>query len=206
MRASALAVLRLIASSSLVGCRTGRSASFAPLRTLGAQLGPKSDIALLLFCAASGLMHCNINASGRTGCVRRSSTCLCLLRGGAGKRSELLTKNEARRIATNTAKLPELLRRRPSWGTPSCRIAIIGSRCRIPKRASSPERWALISLLLLSQQEQSYPRGSLPPRKRNAPVIQFEVAPLIRQIFPMCTGAVPTSGASLPSDSVCRFP
>src|SRR5215472_409160 len=33
VRASALAVLRLIASSSLVGCRTGRSATFVPLRT-----------------------------------------------------------------------------------------------------------------------------------------------------------------------------
>jgi len=139
VRASALAVLRLIASSSLVGCRTGRSASFAPLRTLGAQLGRKSDIALLLFCAASGLMHCNINASGRTGCVRRSSTCLCLLRGGAGKRSELLTKNEARRIATNTAKLPEraFAREVGAYFAPS----FISARAILPALlASSQER------------------------------------------------------------------
>ena len=80
-------------------------------------------------------------------------------------------------------------------------IKVKNTRCR-PSR----ERWALISRLLLFQQQQSYPRCSLPPRKRNAPAIQFGPAPLIRQIFPMCTGAVPTSGASLPSDSVYRFP
>ena len=75
-----------------------------------------------------------------------------------------------------------------------------------PKARAVAREVALISRLLLSQQEQSYPRCSLPPRKRNAPVIQFGVAPLIRQIFPMCTGAASTSDASLPSDSVCRFP
>jgi hypothetical protein len=36
VRPSALAVLRLITSSNLVGCWTGRSAGFAPLRILPA--------------------------------------------------------------------------------------------------------------------------------------------------------------------------
>ena len=36
---SAFAVLRLITSSNFVGCSTGRSAGFAPLRILSTQLG-----------------------------------------------------------------------------------------------------------------------------------------------------------------------
>src|SRR5215471_19305075 len=48
VRPSALAVLRLITSSNLVGCSTARSAGLAPFRILSTKIAERSNIALML--------------------------------------------------------------------------------------------------------------------------------------------------------------
>src|SRR6202030_1074591 len=48
VRPSALAVLRLITSSNLVGCSTGRSAGLAPLRTLSTYVARWRHVSTML--------------------------------------------------------------------------------------------------------------------------------------------------------------
>ena len=90
MRPSALAVLRLMTSSNLVGCSTGRSAGFAPLRILRRSARPPERLSEAVAVAHQATVGGQLTE--RINCRNCMACCQC---------GELPTATGKKRIAAD---------------------------------------------------------------------------------------------------------